>query len=265
MAATHTATDEPDVEAADRAGRQLAPPPTRQAGVDRFDEAIVVTRTRAWIGLAACLALVLGVVAWAIVTKVDRTVKAPGIVLTNGTLTPVLSPETGTIVSMPVQRYDIVEPQQVIAEIAITGDERLPILAPLGGEVIGLPERVGATLREGELVATLAALEGPVLVTMFLPPGDAQQVEVGTEARVALAQGGTLDGEVTGLGTVPVTAEGVADAIGSQSLAPVIAPNGGIEVVVTIAADEDTSELSGADVAEVTLIVGTQRPIEYVF
>jgi hypothetical protein len=56
--------------------RDLTPVPPRQTGVDRFDEAIVVTRTRAWIGLAAALAMVVVVVVWALTAQVESTVHA---------------------------------------------------------------------------------------------------------------------------------------------------------------------------------------------
>ena len=41
--------------------QSVVPPPPRHTGSDRFDDAIEVTRTRAWIGLVCCLLLVLGV------------------------------------------------------------------------------------------------------------------------------------------------------------------------------------------------------------
>lgn len=267
MMPTRTPVDEPDGGQGPEPGsRRLAPPPTRQAGVDRFDEAIVVTRTRAWIGLAACLALVLGVIVWATITQVDRTLKGNGVALIDGTLTPVLSPATGTIVSLSVGVSDVVEPSEVIGEISTPADERVPIRAPIGGRVLSLSEKVGSTLRAEETVVTLGATEGPVVVKLFLPPAEAQQLDPGMPAKVSLPQGETLDGEVSAIGVVPMTMDDVAEAIGSQALAPLVASSDGvIEVNVTLSSDEDTSQLTGADVAEVTLIVGSQRPIEYVF
>jgi hypothetical protein len=250
----------------DRGAQRLAPPAPRQAGVDRFDEAIVVTRTRAWIGLAACLALVAGVVVWATTTTVDRTVEGRGVALVNGTLTRIFSPATGTITSLTVAIGDDLEPGQMIGKVLGTNNETVPLVAPIGGRVFHLPEGVGSTLLSGELVASLSATSGPLVVTMFVPPEDAQQVDVGTRAQMSFPRGGTVDGEVSYVGRVPLTENQAANAIGSAPLATILAGDGAIEidVDVTLSPDDDRVAFDIADIAEVTLIVGSQHPIEYV-
>ena len=252
----------------DRGAQRLAPPAPRQAGVDRFDEAIVVTRTRAWIGLAACLALVAGVVVWATTATVDRTVEGRGVALINGTLTRILSPATGTITSLTVAIGDNVEPGQRIGEVLGPDSEKVPIVAPIGGRVFHLPEGVGSTLLSGELVVSLSATSGPLVVTMFVAPEEAQQVDDGTRARMSFPGGGTVDGEVSYVGQVPLTENQAANAIGSAPIATILAGDGAIEIDVEVDAlspDEDRVPVDIADFAEVTLIVGSQHPIDYVF
>lgn len=266
---TQTAEGErttPGRGAVEPSSRPLVPPAPRQAGVDRFDEAIVVTRTRAWIGLAALVALVIGVVVWATTATVDRTVKGRGVALVNGTLTRVLSPATGTIVDLTVAIGDTLESGQVIGEVFSSEGETVPLVTPIGGRVVHLPEGVGSTLRDGDLVASLAASGGDLVVKVFLPPEDAQLVDIGTRAKLSFPQGGTVDGEVTYVGQVPLTVDQVANAIGSAPLATILAPaDGVIELDVSPSLDEDVPQFDDADVTDATLIIGSQHPIDYVF
>lgn len=263
--ATQTVKHDPEVSDELGPGAQrLAPAAPRQAGVDRFDEAIVVTRTRAWIGLVACLALVAGVVIWATTTTVDQTVTGRGVALVNGTLTRILSPANGTITNLTVAVSDIVEPGQVIGELLGSDNEVVPLVAPIGGRVFHLPERIGSTLRNGDLIVSLTATSGPLVVEVFLRPEDAQQIRTGTQAKMTFPQGGTVDGEVISIGQVPLTLDQAANAIGSLPLAVILGGEGAVVIDVAPTADDDAT-FDGADVADVTFIVGSQRPIQYVF
>jgi hypothetical protein len=75
-----------------------------------------------------------------------------------------------------------------------------------------------------------------------------------------------VDGEVTYVGQVPLTVDQVANAIGSAPLATILAPaDGVIELDVSPSLDEDVPQFDDADVTDVTLIIGSQHPIDYVF
>src|SRR6476646_8097084 len=108
------ADHEPEAAPPSSSGPSMEPRPSRQGGSDRFDEAIVVTRTRAWIGLACCLGLILGIVGWAVTTKVGVTVKGTGIALFNGSIATIASPATGTVQTMNVKVDDTVLAGEVV-------------------------------------------------------------------------------------------------------------------------------------------------------
>ena len=246
--------------------RQLAPQPPRQAGVDRFDDAIVVTRTRAWIGLAACLALVVGVVVWATTTTVDTTVKAPGVALVNGTISSVVSPASGTITSLSVGADDPVRDNQVIGRISGPNNKSVPLVAPIAGRILSLEASVGSAVRDGESVANLTAEHGPLVVRMFVSPSAADQASRGARAILTLPTGATVQGRVTHVGQLPLTEQEVAGAIGSPALAALLASgNGFIAVSVTPVNNSQARQLDSGDVASVSLIVGSQHPISYIF
>jgi hypothetical protein len=246
--------------------RRLAPQPPRQAGVDRFDDAIVVTRTRAWIGLAACLALVAGVVVWATTTTVDTTVKAPGIALVNGTISSVVSPASGTIVALSVGADEPVRARQVIGRISRPNNKTAPLVAPISGRILSLEASVGSTVHDGEAIANLTAEHGSLVVRMFVKPSQAEQASTGTLAILTLPTGQTVQGHVTHVGQLPLTETEVADAIGSPALAAIVASgNGFIAVTVTPMNNAAARQLGSGDVASVSLIVGSQHPISYVF
>jgi biotin carboxyl carrier protein len=242
----------------------LAPEPPRQAGVDRFDDAIVVTRARAWIGLAACLALVLGVVVWATVATVDRTVSAPGIALVNGTITAVASPVTGTVVALYVTADTPVRESEVIGLVANSANKDSQLVAPISGRVISMEASVGSSIHQGETLASLTAVQGPLVIRMFLPPAQAQLVGRGMRAIMTLPGGPPVQGRITHIGQLPLTEHEVADAIGSPALAALVAPSDGV-VSVTVTPTSGAAELDAGDEAAVSLIVGSQHPIGYVF
>src|SRR3989442_3984778 len=124
----------------------LVPRPPRRTGSDRFDQAIAVTRTRAWIGLGCCLLLILGIVVWAATTEVGVTVKGPGIALVNGAIATVPSPVSGTVQAMNVDIDDNVQAAQVIGSVADFQNQLSPLVAPVAGRVLNVAADVGATV-----------------------------------------------------------------------------------------------------------------------
>src|SRR4029077_520973 len=144
-------------------GPTLEPRTPRQGGGDRFDDAIVVTRTRAWIGLACCLALILGVVVWATTTKVGVTVKGPGIALVNGAIATVPSPASGTVATMNIKVDDTVQAGQVIGSVADFQNQVSNLVAPVAGRVLNVAGDVGSTVRLGADVVSITQTTGPLL------------------------------------------------------------------------------------------------------
>jgi len=244
----------------------LVPRPPRPSGSDRFDDAIVVTRTRAWIGLACCLALIGGVVAWAVTTTVGVTVEGPGIALTNGAIATVPSPASGTVQTMNVTVDDGVQAGQVIGTVADFQNQAFPLVAPVSGRVLNVAGSVGSTVRLGADVVSITQATGPLLVRMFVTPAEAQEADLTTDAVLRFPEQPDVRGRVTAIGTLPMTKDQAADSIGSPALANLLV-RGSAVINITITLDPSATRVAhidNGDVASVTLIVGTKRPIDYV-
>jgi multidrug efflux pump subunit AcrA (membrane-fusion protein) len=244
----------------------MEPRPLRQGGSDRFDEAIVVTRTRAWIGLACCLALILGIVGWAATTEVGVTVKGSGIALFNGSIATIASPATGTVQTMNVQVDDTVVAGQVIGTVVDLQNQASSLVAPVSGRVLNVAGDVGSTVRLGADVVSITQASGPLLIRMFVSPDEAQEADLHTEAILSFPEQPDIHGHVTAIGTLPMTKDQAADSIGSPALANVLVRNSAV-VNITVTPDPDglkTATVDNGDVGTVTLIVGSKRPIDYV-
>jgi biotin carboxyl carrier protein len=254
---------EPQEASAPQADGTLVPPAPRHAGSDRFDEAIEVTRTRAWIGLASCLVLVLGIVVWAVTARVGVTVKGPGVALVNGAIATVPSPVSGTVQTLVVNIDDDVQVSQVIGTVTDAQGQASPLVAPVGGRVLNVAGDVGSTVHAGEDVLSIAQTNGPLLIRMFVTPTESEQVDKGEEAVLSFPEQPEVHGKVTAIGSLPLTEQQVADSIGSPALADSLVHSGAV-VSITITPDEPPrAQIDSGDVASVTLIVGTKRPIEY--
>jgi multidrug efflux pump subunit AcrA (membrane-fusion protein) len=260
------ADHDPEAQATPPSEPTLVPRAQRSSGSDRFDDAIVVTRSRAWIGLACCLALILGIVAWAVTTEVGVTVDASGIALTNGAIATVSSPASGTVQAMNVKVDQAVQAGQVIGSVADLQNKALALVAPVSGRVLNVAGDVGSTVRLGADVVSISQASGPLLVRMFVTPAEAQEADLTTEAVMHFPEQPDVRGRVTAIGTLPMTKEQAADSIGSPALANLLVHASSV-INITVTPDESatqTAHIDNGDVATVTLIVGTKRPIDYV-
>ena len=257
---------EPKAGPPSSSGPTLEPRPPRQGSGDRFDDAIVVTRTRAWIGLACCLALILGIVVWATTTKVGVTVKGSGIALVNGAIATVPSPASGTVQTMNVKVDDSVQAGQVIGSVADFQNRASSLVAPVSGRVLNVAGDVGSTVREGADVVSITQESGPLLVRMFVTPEEAQEADLTTEAILKFPEQPDVRGRVTAIGTLPMTKEQAADSIGSPALGNLLVNSSAvINITITPSADSlKAAKVDSGDVGDVTLVVGTKRPIDYV-
>lgn len=250
----------------ERPGRSLVPRRPRRAGVERFDDAIVVTRAQAWIGLLACLGLLGAVVVWACAATVNRTVTGSGVLLIKGTITRVASPAAGTLISWVAGPNQPLRESQPVGWVETPAHRRVAVTAPISGKVLDLEVGPGAEVLAGQDVASVTPVSGPVAVYTFLPPSSAQLVRLGMRADVSFPTGQAVRGRVTLVGNLPLTEHQVANAIGSPELAGMLAPNGAVTVAVT--PDNFPAERAqavAAHVASVSIIVSGEHPIGYIF
>jgi hypothetical protein len=101
---------------------------------------------------------------------------------------------------------------------------------------------------------------------MFVTPAQAEQADLTTPAVLRFPEQPEVRGRVSSIGTLPMTKDQAADSIGSPALANVLVRTSAV-INITITPDPsatNAAHVDSGDVASVTLIVGTKRPIDYV-
>ena len=259
-------SSQPTTESTGPTPDNLAPRPPKHSGVDRFDEATTTTPVRAWVGLGACLLLVLGVVVWSLTARIHLTVEGQAVALVNGSVSRVVMPADGTVTEILVEEGDIVAAGDTLVTAEGIDGAELALTAPIDGRVISSPERVGLHLPLDEPVLTLEATEGERQLRMFIAPADAEQVEVGTPAVISFPGQGPVPGRVASVGGLPLTHEEIERDLGSAALARMLTDlEAGLDVVVVADDPADLPDGEGLGrFATVTLVLDSVPPIQFV-
>lgn len=244
--------------------QDLAPRPGHRRRADGFDDAIVVTRVHAWLGLTAALLLVAGVVVWATTTEVNQTIVRPGAALVNGTLSEVGSPARGFVESLDVAVGSKVHVGQEVGTVVTAAGTTDPVVARVSGKVVQVLLDVGSPVVSGATIIALAQTSGSVVVRTFVSAAESQEIHVGTRAIVDFPGAKSVDGTVTFVGDIPLTTETAAASLGSLPLADLLDVTSGSVSVEVTPSTSWTRTFDGFDVATVTLLVGSKRPIDYV-
>ncbi len=270
MTVTQNSTNRVD----DPKSSQLVPPRPARAGVDRVDDMIVVTRARAWIGLAIVVLLVAGLVVWALFAQVRITETAKAVALRNGAFSAVTSPVDGTVTEIRAPVSTKVSKGSVVAVVTNTDGTSTALVSPSDGVVLSIRLGVGSVVRTGDVVVRIEQ-DGPIRIRLFPSLPTAEQIAVGDEALVQFdafgATGPSVTGEVVSIDPVPMTRADVAASLGDAALADFVV-SGGAVVDVEIRVDEDelaklapdAGQFRGAVTATVTLILGSEHPIDFV-
>lgn len=205
---------------------------------------------------------------WSVTARVGVTVKGSGVALANGAIAVVRSPVSGTVQSLTVKVNDEVSASQTVGTVLSPQNQPSPLVAPISGRVLAVNSDVGGSIHEGENVVSVSQGTGPLVIRVFVTPTAAQQADLGETAIVAFPEEPEIKGRVTSVGSLPLTKEQVADSIGSTALAEdLVRDRAVIDVTVTPtqpAEKAKQAEFDSGDVARVTLVVGSKRPIDYV-
>jgi hypothetical protein len=167
---------------------------------------------------------------------------------------------------MSVKVDDTVQAGQVIGTVVDFRNQAFPLIAPVSGRVLNVSGDVGSTVRLDADVVSITQTTGPLLVRMFVTPAEAQEADLTTEAVLHFPEQSDVPGRVTSIGTLPMTKDQAADSIGSPAVANLLVRSSAV-INITITPDPsatNVAHIDNGDVASVTLIVGSKRPIDYV-
>jgi hypothetical protein len=257
----------------------------RQVSLDRLsspeqlDELMKVTNPRSWLAFLALSSLLVIAVYWGIAGNIPLQVAAPTILLNSGGIKNLIALEEGQIVQLYIQTGDIVTVNQLIAEIVpLGGGAPAPVYSPYHGRIIELKTDAGNLIRRGDSLANLEFVGDDVHLeaALYLAPEDSRSVAVGMPVKIVPRVGSSnrnlaLTGTVTSVSDFPLSRAGILRVLGSDELVQtLVKSNTPIEVRVTIDSSATSrAELSASGIktgtlANATILIGNQRPIDLV-
>lgn len=269
-----TATDSPPSIA--------APKVSAESAFESPTESIRIIRPRAWIALIACLALAAASILWASLAQVPISATTPGAMLVNGAMVSSTSPVSGRIGEIKVEVEDQVAQGQTLA--TVTGDDGkiVPVKAAIDGWVVSSVGISGTQIQAGGPLFTLAYESGPLIMRTFPDPVIAQQLQVGSEVIIEMVGAGgvrgTFTSQVSEIGE-PITAQQAYNMVGDPALTELVIGQQPVVSPVSVVVDPDQAfpeleeqgfpldeEAGGSTfLVSATFIIGSKRPIQYVF
>ncbi len=199
---------------------------------DRLDDLLPVTSPRLWLLAVAAGALVLGLLAYAIVTPRNVTVSGGGRVVGNQGVTLVTSTVAGQFGRVHVKPETKVRAGQVVAEV-ITGDGPVKQRAQRNGILLGYLPRPGDPVEVGTWIAEISnRIDDGRTALMIVDPGEAGKVEAGMPVTVSVVGGPVVRGVVGEDRSDALSADRVQEGLG------MLDPPEGPRVVIALDLDE---------------------------
>lgn len=225
-------------------------------------EAFPVTDRRGWIAVLGIAIIFAGVLGWMAFGQLPQEVRGDAVIIPTGGFVDVGRDEVGTVSQLLVAPGDAVAAGGTVARLA-SPRGLVDVTAPVDGTIANIFERIGGTTAPGQPLMTMSATTDGECAVAFLPAGAGNTVQVGMEARVALAsypqsQYGTIDGTVSSVSTLPVTTERLEVVLGgNDSLVRFFVEQGPL-IEVTVTLDPDPASATGYDW---TIGEGPDRPV----
>jgi hypothetical protein len=204
----------------------------RLASPERLDELIEVTTPRLWLVLLGAGTLLLMAVGWGLYGSVPTLVHGQGILIRDGSLQSVVTPDGGLVKELLVRVGDDVARDQVVARLTQPADNRtIYVTSPHAGRVIEMRVAEGSAVASGTPLLSVEQPGRSLEAILYLPPIDAKKLQAGMRVQLGPAsvkrdEYGLLLGRVATVGAYPATPAGMQRVLGSEELAHTLAANG---------------------------------------
>jgi biotin carboxyl carrier protein len=241
---------------------------------------------KSWLALVALGSLLLVAVVWSVIGRIPTTVSGNTILLNSGGIKNIITPAEGQVTAVFIQAGDRLEEGQLVAEIRpFDSTEPQPIYSTYAGQVLELKVNPGDVLLLGNSLASLELIGDEVQLEAitYVSAAEGKKISPGMIAKIAptiveTEEFGYLLGEVSSVGTFPMTYQGIFRTLGSDSLIEtLVTEQAPIEVRINLHPDASTfsgyqwSSMKGPDfkissgtLGTVTITVDERRPIELV-
>lgn len=267
----------------------MPPPLFRQEALDRLsspdqlDQLMRVADPKRWIALAAIGALVVGVLVWAFVGRIDSTVQADCVIIPRGGTYDVVTTSPGTVTELLVQRGDQLTGDESVAVVETVDGDRVEVAAPAAGDVIELLASPGDFVEVGDSLVNFERRGEPLGVLMYVSPAVSGELRAGLDAHIepdtaSRQQFGFLEGQIQEVAPFPSTRDGMTALLNNESLVDdLIDGSDGTPVEVWVAlepADTPTgfrwsssdgpAQLRSGTLCSADLVLAERRPIDLV-
>jgi hypothetical protein len=261
----------------------------RQAALDKLatpeelDKMIQVTNLKGWIALAGLTLVVVAALAWSILGGIPTVVKATGVLVRQGGIQEIQTPDDGQISGLSLKPGDPVKEGQFIARFNGAGGTQKDLTSPFSGTIIGVLVSNDTPVKAQSTVVQIEQTDKPLKTILVMSLATGKQIKTGTKVQISPTtvrpeEHGFLLGTVSYVSQLPVSAESLYNQLRSNELVAVLSAAGpAIEVDVTLEPDAATAsglkwttekgppfKLSNGTLVQANLVVGERRPIDLI-
>jgi multidrug resistance efflux pump len=221
----------------------------RLSSPEQLDELMQVTTPRAWLALVALLGLIITVLAWSFSDTIPTQVLGRGILLRGDHVVRITVPASGLVRSVDVRPGDLIERDQVVAQLD-TGDGELTVVrSPAAGQVIEVGVTPGGRVESGSSIVLLEDQARPLQAVVYMPAATGANVRPGMEVQISPVnlqreQYGFINGQVRSITHFPVTPQAMLAVLGNEQLVGEFL-SGGAPMEVRIELRPNTATPSG--------------------
>ncbi len=196
----------------------------RLSSPEQLDQAMRVTRPRAWLALVGLGAVLLMALVWGINGRIPITMEQQGLLVRPGSLRNAVALNSGQVSEVKVKPGDIIEPGQAVASLlAPSANAPEQITSPFGGRVLAVTVGPGDLLERGATVLTLEPIDNRLELVMYVPVDQVNTVRPGAEVQISppgisREEYGFLRGKVRSVADYPSTATAMRQTLGTDEL-----------------------------------------------
>ena len=200
-----------------------------------------VADPKRWIALTAVGVLLIGVLIWGFVGRVESTVQADCLIIPKTGTYDIVTTTEGTVRDVLVERGDQITAGQPVAVVETVDGTREQIVAPVPGEVIERLATLGDFVHVGTPIVNFDREDDDLAVLMYVSPSVSGELDPNMEVQIspdtaAREQYGFLEGHIEEVAPFPSTRAGMIALLNNDTLADDLTSAAGgtpVEVWVT--------------------------------
>ncbi len=247
----------------------------RMSSPEQLDELMPVTSPRGWIALVGFGSILLLIIIWGFLGRIDTSTKGSGALIREGGLHRYITPRDGEVIDVFVTVGDKVKKGDKLVKILYTepgqNSEMRHFSCDHSGRVLYVSVVKGESARQGDLLVGIELPERPMQVVLYVSTKDGYQVQQGQTVRVMPAntsryRSHALEGKVISAGQFPETRSTILRTIQNPDWVNQLVNKGPLlKVFVELPQNEESQELLFGTPCTAEITLSSKRPIEFIF